>query len=147
MQNLFQISFYENSNGVTVGALKLGKQPLLETTHPATVAYALQALGAEAVEIKQKSAHFQLSLPSVMVLSSQMSALGEHAKWLSGFMRFAQIDSFNPPPIDTQADIYLRTAIHFLPTELVKRKPTSATPKNWKTELKFHKKFIYYPFC
>jgi hypothetical protein len=147
MQNKFQITFYENSNGVTVGRLKLDNQTLLETTHPATIAYALQALGAEAVEIEHKSAHFQLSLPSVMVLSSQMSALGQHAKWLSGFIRFTQIDSFNPAPFDTKADIYLRTAIHFLPTELVKRKPTSATPKNWKTELKFHKKFIYYPFC
>ena len=82
-----------------------------------------------------------------MVLSSQMSALGQHAKWLSGFMLFTQIDSFNPAPIDTKADIYLRTAVHFLPKELVKRNPTSATPKNWKADLKFHKNFIYFPFC
>lgn len=50
MQNKYQISFYANSNGVTVGALKSGDKMLLATTHPATIAYALQALGADSVE-------------------------------------------------------------------------------------------------
>jgi|SRR5450830_95940 len=147
MQNKFQISFYENSNGVTVGSLKFDNQALLDTTHPATTAYALQALGAETVEIVHKSIRFEMSLPSVMVLPSQLPALGQHAKWLSHFMMFSQIDSFNPATIDTQADIHLRTAIHFLPKKLVKRKPTSAKPQGWKTELKFRKEFIYFPFC
>lgn len=147
MQNKFQISFYENSNGFTVGSLKFDNQGLLDTTHPATTAYALQALGAETVEIVHKSIRFEMSLPSVMVLSSQLSALGQHAKWLSHFMMFSQIDSFNPATIDTQADIHLRTAIHFLPKKLVKRKPTSAKPQGWKSELKFRKGFIYFPFC
>ncbi len=147
MQNKFQISFYENSNGITVGSLKLDNQPLLETTHPATIAYALQAVGAEAVEIVHRSAQFELSLPSVMVLSSQLSAIGKHAEWLCQFMTFSQIDSFNPAPNDTRADIHLRTAIHFLPRKLVKHKPTSAKPQNWKADLKFRKDFIYFPFC
>ena len=147
MQNKFQISFYENSNGVTVGSLKVDHQQLLDTTHPATTAYALQALGAETVEIVHKSIRFEMSLPSVMVLSSELSALGQHAKWLMHFMMFSQIDSFNPPTIDNQADIHLRTAIHFLPKQMVKRKPTSAKRQNWKAELKFRKDFIYFPFC
>jgi hypothetical protein len=147
MQNKFQISFYKNSNGVTVGALKLDNQALLDTTHPATTAYALQALGAESVEIVHKSNRFEISLPSVMVLSSQLSALGQHAQWLSHFMLFSQVDSFNPPAIDKQADIHLRTAIHFLSKKLVKRKPTSSKPQNWKTELKFRKDFVYFPAC
>ena len=147
MQTKFQISFYENSNGVTVGSLKLGNQKLIETTHPATIAYALQALSVEAVEIMHKSTHIQMSLPSVMVLSSQLSALGQHAKWLTNFMTFSQIDSFNPATNDTQADIHLRTAIHFLPKNLVKHVPTGEQPQNWKKELKFRKDFIYYPFC
>ena len=147
MQNKYQISFYENSNGVTVGSLKFDNQALLATTHPATTAYALQALGAESVEIVHKSIRFEMSLPSVMVLSSQLSALGQHAKWLSHFMMFSQIDSFNPATIDTHADIHLRTAIHFLPKKLVKRKPTSAKPQDWKTKLKLRKEFIYFPFC
>lgn len=147
MQNKFQISFYKNSNGVTVGSLKCDQQMLLDTTHPATIAYALQALGAETVEIVHKSICFEMSLPSKMVLSSQLSALGQHAAWLSGFMLFSQIDSFNPPTVDKQADIYLRTAIHFLPKKLVKRKPESEKPQGWKAELKFRKQFIYYPFC
>lgn len=147
MQKQFQISFYKNSNGITVGSLKFNNHALLDTTHPATTAYALQALSVEAVEIVHESIRFEMSLPSVMVLSSQLSALGQHAKWLSHFMLFSQIDSFNPAPNDKEADIHLRTAIHFLPKELVKRKPTSAKPQNWKTELKFRKDFIYFPFC
>ncbi len=147
MQNKFQISFYDNANGVTVGSLEIDNQRLLSTTHPATIAYALQALGAESVEIVHKSTRFELSLPSAMVLTSQLLALGHHAQWLSNFMMFSQIDSFNPPSIDTRADIYLRTAIHFLPKELVKHKPTGAIPKNYKAELKFRKNFIYYPQC
>lgn len=147
MQNELQISFYENSAGVTVGSLKFDHQALLDTTHPATTAYALQALGAESVEIVHKSIRFEMSLPIVMMLSSQLSALGQHAKWLSHFMMFSQVDSFNPVTIDTQADLHLRTAIHFLPKKLVKHKPTSETPQNWKTELKFRKEFIYFPFC
>jgi hypothetical protein len=147
MQKKFQISFYKNTNGVTVGLLKFDNQSLLATTHPATTAYALQALGAQAVEIAHKSTHFEISLPSVMVLSSQLSALGQHAKWLSHFMLFSQIDSFNPPPIDEQADIHLRTAIYFLPEKMVQRKPTGAKPLNWKAELKLRKQFIYFPIC
>lgn len=147
MQNKFQISFFDNANGVTVGSLEIDNQRLISTTHPATIAYALQALGVDSVEIVHESTRFVLSLPSVMVLSSQLSALGHHAQWLSTFMMFSQVDSFNPPPIDTRADIYLRTAIYFLPKELVKHKPTSAIPQNWKATLKFQKNFIYYPHC
>jgi len=147
MQNKFQISFYENSKGVTVGSLKFDNQALLNTTHPATIAYALQALSVESVEIVHESTRFEMALPSVMVLSSQLSALGQHAKWLRDFMMFSQIDSFNPAPIDTEADIHLRTAIHFLPKKMVKRKPTSAIPHDWKKRLKFRKDFIYFPFC
>lgn len=147
MQTKFQVSFYENSNGVTVGSLKLGNQSLIDTTHPATIAYALQALSAEVVEIVHESTRFQMSLPSVMVLSTQLSALGQHANWLSGFMTFSQIDSFNPATNDTQADIHLRTAIHFLPKNLVKHVPTDEQPQNWKKELKLRKNFIYYPHC
>lgn len=62
-------------------------------------------------------------------------------------MQFSQIDSFNPPEIDTLAESHLRTAIHFLPASLVKRKLTTPKPANWKTELKQRKQFIYYPFC
>jgi hypothetical protein len=147
MQNQFQISFYKNSKGATVGSLSFGNKPLLATTHPATIAYALQALGVESIEIVHELTRFEMSLPSVMVMSSNLSALGQHAEWLSNFMRFSQIDSFNPASFDTQADIHLRTAIHFLPKNLVVRKPTSAERPNWKKELKFRKDFIYVPLC
>lgn len=120
---------------------------LLATTHPATIAYALQALGAESVEISHQSMRFQMALPSMVVTSGLMEALAEHAQWVVHFMMFSQVDSFNPPVIDLQADIHLRTAVHFLPKEMVIRTPTSKKPENWRTELKTRKAFIYYPYC
>lgn len=147
MQSKFQISFYENSNGVTVGSLKSGHQRLLETTHPATIAYALQAMGADSVEISHESMCFELALPSVLLTPGQLNAVGQHSVWLTHFMIFSQIDSFNPSIVDVQADIHLRTAIYFLPKDLVQRKPTSAKPQDLKAKLKFRKDFIYFPFC
>jgi hypothetical protein len=117
MQNKFQISFYENSQGVTVGSLSIGHQKLLDTTHPATIAYALQAMNAESVEITHESTSFEIPLPGVMLMSRQLESLGQHAHWVSHFLMFSQIDSFNPPAIDDRADIHLRTAIHFLPID------------------------------
>ena len=147
MQNKYQISFYANSNGVTVGSLKSGDQILLATTHPATIAYALQALGADSVEFVHQSLRFEMALPSVITTSDVLAALGKHAQWVTHFMMFSQVDSFNPPVQDDQADIHLRTALHFLPKNLVLRKPTSAKPQNWRKALKFRKDFIYYPYC
>ena len=117
MQNKFQISFYENSQGVTVGSLSIGHQKLLDTTHPATIAYALQAMNAESVEITHESTSFEIPLPGVMLMSRQLESLGQHAHWVSHFLMFSQIDSFNPPAIDDRADIYFWTAIHFLPID------------------------------
>lgn len=111
MQNKFQISFYENSQGVTVGSLSIGHQKLLDTTHPATIAYALQAMNAESVEITHESTSFEIPLPGVMLMSRQLESLGQHAHWVSHFLMFSQIDSFNPPAIDDRADIHLRTAL------------------------------------
>lgn len=147
MQNKYQISFFANSNGVTVGVLKSGEQMLLATTHPATIAYALQALRADSVELVHQSFRFEMALPSVIATSGTLTALGENAQWVLQFMMFSQVDSFNPPAHDGEADIHLRTAIHFLPKKLAIRKPTSAKPENWRAALKFRKDFIYYPFC
>lgn len=147
MQNKYQISFYANSNDVTVGALKSGDKMLLATTHPATIAYALQALGADSVEFVHQSMRFEISLPGMLATTSSLAALEEHAQWVVHFMMFSQIDSFSPPAQDEEADIHLRTALHFLPKKLAVRKPTSAKPQNWRTALKFRKDFIYYPFC
>lgn len=147
MQNKFQISFYENSKGATVASLTYGNQTLLDTTHPATIAYALQALGADAVDFEHQSQRHAMALPCMFTTHELMTAVGKHVEWVVLFMFFSQIDSFNPPAQDKEADIHLRTAIHFLPEQLVTRKPTSAPRKNWKKELKFRKSFIYYPFC
>lgn len=147
MQNKFQITFYENHNGNTVASLNCGNQKLLDTTHPATIAYALQALGADSVEFLHQSLCFEMALPSMITTSDILAALGKHAQWVTLFMMFSQVDSFNPPALDDQADIHLRTALHFLPKNLVMRKPTSAKPQNWRSALKFRKDFIYYPYC
>ena len=88
MQNKFQISFYENSQGVTVGSLSIGHQKLLDTTHPATIAYALQAMNAESVEITHESTSFEIPLPGVMLMSRQLESLGQHAHWVSHFLMF-----------------------------------------------------------
>jgi len=147
MQNQYQIYFYSNVNGVTVGTLKHNKKMLLATTHPATIAYALQALGAESVEFTHESTQYEMALPCNHVDSNFLEELGEHANWVIGFTTFSQIDSFAPPAFDSQADLHLRTAVHFLPKMLTIRKPTSKKPENWLKELKIRKAFIYYPYC
>lgn len=147
MNNTFQITFFKNSNGVSVGTLSCAKQPLISTTHPATIAYALQALDADSAEISHQTSSFQLPLPCSMVLQSQLDALGVHDHWIVNLATFSQIDSFNPDKMDFEADIHLRTAIHFLPKELVQRRPLGKAPANWKAALRFRKQFIYYPFC
>ena len=97
MQNKFQISFYENSQGVTVGSLSIGHQKLLDTTHPATIAYALQAMNAESVEITHESTSFEIPLPGVMLMSRQLESLGQHAHWVSHFLMCWRRFKIEPP--------------------------------------------------
>lgn len=147
MTNKFTISFYDNSNGVTVGSLKFGDELLLSTTHPATIAYALQAMGAKSVDIKNRQDSVKFSLSSLHITKKLVKIAGKHMSWMEFFFIFVSIDSYTESMTDEDANIHLRTAIHFLPKKLVKNQLRTEPPANWKDALKNRKQYIYYPRC
>lgn len=147
MTNKFTISFYDNSNGVTVGSLKYGDELLLSTTHPATIAYALQAMGAKSVDIKNHQDSVKFSLSSLHITKKLVKIAGKHMGWMDFFLIFVGIDSYTESMHDKDADIHLRTAIHFLPKKMVKNQLRTEPPANWKDALKNRKQYIYYPRC
>ncbi|MCT6721631.1 hypothetical protein [Acidovorax sp. K2F] len=147
MTNNFTISFYDNSNGVTVGSLQYGDKTLLATTHPATIAYALQAMGVKSVDIKNHQVSAKLSLSSLVVTKKLAKIAGKHMSWMEFFFIFFRIDSYKESVTDKDADIHLRTAIHFLPKKMVKNQLLTEAPPNWKDALENRKQYIYYPHC
>ncbi|MHB1113795.1 MAG: hypothetical protein ACYC03_11385 [Acidovorax defluvii] len=147
MTNKFTITFFENSNGVTVGALKCGDKMLLATTHPATIAYALQAMDAESVDIVHNHECVEFRLLSINAPKRLIKIVGKHMPWMAGFLVFSRVDSYTVSIIDKNTDIYLRTAIHFLPKKMVKNQLLTEAPANWKEELKIRKQYIYHPWC
>ena len=147
MTNKFTITFFEKSNGVTVGSLKYGDKWLLAPTHPAPIAYALQAMGAESVDIASHDDCVNFPLSSLIAPKRIRKIVGSHMPWMESFFIFVRIDSCTLSIIDEDADIHLRTAIHFLPKKMVKNKPLSEAPVNWKDALKNRKQYIYYPWC
>lgn len=147
MTNKFTISFYDNSNGVTVGSLKYGDKTLLATTHPATIAYALQAMGAKSIDIMNYQDAVKFSLSSLIVTKKLEKIAGKHMQWMELFFMFIAVDSYSESLNDDDTNIHLRTAIHFLPKNMVKNQLLTEAPKNWKDALKNRKQYIYYPHC
>lgn len=147
MTKKFSISFYDNSNCVTVGSLKYGDELLLSTTHPATIAYALQAMGAKSVDIKNRQDSVKFSLSSLHITKKLVKIAGKHMGWMEFFFFFIGIDSYAESTHDEDADVHLRTAIHFLPKKMVKKQLLTDAPLNWKDALKNRKQYIYYPRC
>lgn len=147
---MLKLTFYRNSNDVWIGDLSDGETRLLATTHPATIAAAISAMNEYGVDVETERGSFGMEFPGS---TGELDALGqlmvdmEMGKWMSGFCTFSRFDFVNPHPMDTQADIHLRTAIHHLPPELVKVRPTEAEPKGFRKQLKKRNQFIYYPWC
>lgn len=146
---MLKLIFYKNSQGVHIADLYKDDRRLLATTHPATIAAAIFAMEEYDLEVKTEKGLLAVSIP---VETSDLDPLGaimedhEMGKFMSGFATFSRIDFANPPEIDTQADIYFRTAVHHLPPELVKVAPVEPAPKGFKKELKERNKYIYFPW-
>lgn len=158
MANSSKVSLvlYHNTKKATVCELHVGNDLVLATTHPATILAALQAmeLGQNTVLTTLNGKQYQLSLAPISpdAIYNLWQALDdsedelEH-KFLDGLLTFKSLDFFNPPAGDSQADIHLRTAIHHLPVNLVKRKPAGPPPADWPKQLKHRNQFIYHPEC
>ncbi|AJX23262.1 hypothetical protein AQ910_05680 [Burkholderia pseudomallei] len=147
---MLTLMFYQNCSGVWVGDLTRDESRLLATTHPATIAAAIFAMDEYSVRVETEQGRFEMEFP---VNTGELDALGQlmldqdMGKWMSGFCTFSRFDFANPDPMDTRADIHLRTAIHHLPPELVKVRPTKPEPKSFKKALKNQNKYVYYPWC
>ncbi|CAJ7238992.1 Uncharacterised protein [Burkholderia pseudomallei] len=147
---MLKLNFYPNSNNVWIGELLSDDTRLLATTHPATIAAAIFAMDEYSVLVETERGSFEMEFPVNM---GELDALGrlmhdqDMGHWMSHFCTFSRFDFANPHPMDTRADIHFRTAIHHLPPELVKVRPTKPEPKSFKKELKNRNKYIYYPWC
>jgi hypothetical protein len=157
MQNKLMLKLYKNARGAVIGDLYLmnadgDNQPLrrlLATTHSATICAAIFAMDEDKFIFQSEKGEgefkFPLSLDELCTLVSLLDDQKE-AHFISTFIFFSQIDFENPMPGDTQADIHWRTAVHHLPTELVKVAPEEPAPKGFKKELRNRNKYIYFPW-
>lgn len=147
---MLKLTFYRNHNEVWIGELLRDETRLLATTHPATIAAAIFAMDEYSLHVQTEKGSFDANFPLDMAelpLWLPLMLDAEMAQWMCALYTFSQFDFVNPHAKDKQADIHLRTAVHHLPSELVKVHPTKAEPKGFKQELKKRNRFIYHPWC
>jgi hypothetical protein len=156
MKSKFVLTLTKNSRGAVIGELLergMGKTEdvmILATTHPATIAAALYATGQHDYVFASGAGRAQLKFPiDLNELCKFCYLLQDQAEadFISAFVTFSQVDFANPPQWDSQADIHFRTACHHIRKDLLKVLPSQPEPKQFKKQLKFRNKFIYFPDC
>ncbi len=147
---MLRLTFYPNHHDVWVGELFDEENPLLATTHPATIAAAIFAMDKHVVRVETEKGDFDMQFP---FSAEQFSAVEDliqdpqMANWMSLFCMFSRFDFVHPLPYDTHAEIHFRAAVHHLPAELVKIRPEGPEPKGFRRQLKNRNRYIYYPSC
>lgn len=142
------LSFFKNSSGIPVGLLRSNGEPILASTHPATIAAALYAMGVEKCELTLDGIVNEISFPFICISeSAEIINFSLEEKFVLDLGVFAGIDFLNPPAFDNQAEIHFRAAVHHLPKNLVVNFPASPAPKSFKKKLKERNKYIYFPYC
>lgn len=150
MENKIVLSLYANSRGAVIGNITKGKQRLLATTHPATIAAAIFAMVENTIVFKSNEEEAEFAFP---IKTEDLPALAslldnqDQGNFMSGFATFSRFDFLHPLPWDTQADIHHRVAAHHLGEQLVRIAPLSPPPKGFKKELRNRNKYIYFPWA
>ncbi|MDB5823905.1 MAG: hypothetical protein JWR21_2609 [Herminiimonas sp.] len=145
-QDLY-LKFSRNAAGAVIGNLTLGDDPLLSTSHPATLAAAVYAMGATAVTMRTADGECKMPFPSahVAIIGRQGEITGEEITFLRAYGTFSQVEFKAPEAWDIHADAHLRTAVHHLPKRLVVVRPETPEPRDWKKTFKARNRFIYFP--
>lgn len=150
MENKLVLKLYKNSRGAVIGDLSCGKQRLIATSHPATIAAAIFAMGQYDFVFNSAKGAGEFAFP---VEIGELDALGtlledqDEGNFMSGFATFSRFDFAHPMPFDNQAPIHWRVATVHLPQELVKVAPAVPAPKSFKKDLKTRNKYVYFPYC
>lgn len=132
-----------------MGDLYADERRLLATTHPATIAAAIVALGETQLEVRMLKGSEKIEFPLGDSELEQLSAASdddEMSHFIDGLAKFSMLLTF-PLPWDEQAEIHFRTALHHLPSELVKVTAEGQEPADFKKQLKKRNQYIYYPDC
>ena len=150
MENAIVLSLYKNSRGAVIGNLAKGPTRLIATTHPATIAAAIFAMGENTIVFKTTKGEAEFSFPIEIEDLPELASLldnQDQANFMSGFATFSQFDFLHPLPWDTQADLHLRVAVHHMDEQLVRIAPLSPPPKGFKKELRTRNCYVYFPYC
>jgi len=145
---MLNLSFYQNVSGVHVGALRMGEQRLLDTTHPATIAAAIFAMDEYNLEVSTSRGSHLMQFPAEDADLFPLTTICVDAamiQFMTGLVIFSRTNFSAPPGFDKQAEIHFRTAVHHLPEALVKNPPKGPAPKSFMKELRERNKYIYYP--
>lgn len=146
---MLNLRFFKNTSNVYVGDLYLDERRLLATTHPATIAAAVVALAENKLEVKTHKGSKEIEFPlgdSEIALLYAVSDDDEMSHFIDGLAKFSMLLTF-PLPWDEQAEIHFRTAVHHLPSQLVKVVAEGPEPADFKKQLKKRNQYIYYPDC
>ncbi|WP_321910285.1 hypothetical protein [Paraburkholderia sp. J11-2] len=147
---MLKLRFYPNSRGVWVGELLGDATRLLATTHPATIAAAIFAMDQYKLCVETDMGSFEMAFPFEMGEGEPLGELMQDEQmreWMRLFSTFSRFDFARPLPYDTKADVHFRVAVHHLPPELVKVRPSERELKDFKQQLTKRNQFIYYPWC
>ena len=150
MENKIVLSLYKNSRGAVIGNLAKGPARLIATTHPATIAAAIFAMGENTIVFRTDKGEAEFAFPIEIEDLPELASLldnQDQANFMSGFATFSRFDFLHPLPWDTQADLHLRVAVHHMDEQLVRIAPLSPPPKGFKKELRARNCYVYYPYC
>lgn len=144
------LSLYANSRGAVIGDLYVGAARVLATTHPATIAAAIFAMGENTIVFRTDKGEAKFAFPIEIEDLPELASLldnQDQANFMSGFATFSRFDFLHPLPWDTHADLHLRVAVHHMDEQLVRMAPLSPPPKGFKKELRARNCYVYYPYC
>ncbi|MDB5854801.1 MAG: hypothetical protein JWR22_2842 [Herminiimonas sp.] len=148
-QDLLYLDFSRNAAGAVIGNLTLGDEPLLSTSHPATLAAAVYAMGASAITMKTADGECKIPFPLtyVTVFGREANLAEDEIVFLRAFGTFSHIAFDAPEDFDIYSEDHLRATVEHLPRQLVVIRPKTPEPKGWAKIFKAKNSFIYYPFC
>jgi hypothetical protein len=152
MESKIVLSLYKNSRNAVIGNLFVrdGKERVLATTHPATIAASIFAMEGSTLVFKSEKGEAEFTFPiktEDLVALASLLTNHDQADFMSGFATFSRFDFLHPLPFDDQADLHLRTAIFHMDEALVRIAPLSPAPKGFKKELRNRNRYVYYPYC
>lgn len=159
------LTFFRNHNDSPIGDLYLDERRLLATNHPATFVAAMWLMDRKRLKVVASGgsrtglvlnelegtagiviANLQFQRGCARYQWADLGEEGEEKAVLQGLDLF-QYEDWGSPQLPERAQEHLYTALHHLPSDVIKKRPAGKPPKRLKSMVRTRNKWVYFPEC